>query len=263
MIVFLKLGGSLITDKTRPYTPRLDVLDELAHQIASACRENARLSLVLGHGSGSFGHQAATQYGTRNGVSGKKAWHGFAEVWYRASELNRLVVTAMRNASLSAITLSPLAAVTSRNGKVISWDLAPLEAALVNHLLPVLHGDVVFDQENGGTILSTENLFTHLALRLHPERILMAGLEAGVWDDFPARTRLIKEITRESFEKQAPSLRGSTGADVTGGMQTKVSEMLTLVEQVPGLEVLIFSGETPGNVRRALHGENPGTRVYC
>ncbi len=39
-------------------------------------------------------------------------------------------------------------------------------------------------------------------------------------------------------------------------------EMLAMVEQVPGLEVLIFSGEEPGNVRRALQGENPGTRLH-
>jgi isopentenyl phosphate kinase len=46
-------------------------------------------------------------------------------------------------------------------------------------------------------------------------------------------------------------------------MQAKVTEMLALVEQVPGLEVLIFSGEKPGNTRRALLGENPGTSLHC
>jgi isopentenyl phosphate kinase len=46
-------------------------------------------------------------------------------------------------------------------------------------------------------------------------------------------------------------------------MQTKVSEMLTLVEQISDLEVLIFSGEKPGNIFRALKGENPGTRLHC
>ncbi len=30
VLFFLKLGGSLITDKTRPYTPRLEKLDSLA-----------------------------------------------------------------------------------------------------------------------------------------------------------------------------------------------------------------------------------------
>ena len=79
--------------------------------------------------------------------------------------------------------------------KLPCGNLAPLKSALANKLLPVIHGDVVFDEARGGTILSTEDLFTHLAHQLHPKRILLAGLEAGVWEDFPARTHLIEEIT--------------------------------------------------------------------
>lgn len=263
MFVFLKLGGSLITDKSSPYTPRLETLDTLGIQIAAALQENADLRLLIGHGSGSFGHQAASQFGTRQGVSGPEAWRGFAEVWYQASALNRLVVEAFRRASLPAITLAPVSAVTARNGQVATWDLAPLKAALATGLLPVIHGDVVFDEARGGTILSTEDLFSHLARLLQPERILLAGLEAGVWEDFPARTRLIREMTPQIFAKQALSLGHSVGADVTGGMLAKVTGMLALVEQVPGLEVLVFSGEEPGNARRALQGENPGTRLHC
>ncbi|MEZ4718850.1 MAG: hypothetical protein R2851_22555 [Caldilineaceae bacterium] len=34
--IFLKLGGSLITDKRAPETPRLDVIHRLAAEIAAA-----------------------------------------------------------------------------------------------------------------------------------------------------------------------------------------------------------------------------------
>jgi isopentenyl phosphate kinase len=263
MLTFLKLGGSLITDKTHPYTPRLEIMDELAGQIAMALHENPALQLVLGHGSGSFGHEAASKFGTRAGVSGEEAWRGFAEVWYQASSLNRLVVEALHKAGLPAVTLAPLSMVTANEGKVTAWELASLKSALENGLLPVIHGDVIFDKKRGGTILSTEDLFCHLARELNPKRILLAGLEEGVWEDFPARNRLIKEITPLSFSAKSSGVVGSTGADVTGGMKAKVTEMLKLVEQSADLEVLIFSGEEAGNVRRALQGENPGTRLHC
>jgi isopentenyl phosphate kinase len=45
-------------------------------------------------------------------------------------------------------------------------------------------------------------------------------------------------------------------------MLSKVTGMLSLVEQIPDLEVLIFSGEQSGNLIRALRGENPGTRLH-
>jgi isopentenyl phosphate kinase len=38
--------------------------------------------------------------------------------------------------------------------------------------------------------------------------------------------------------------------------------MLALMKIVPGLEVIIFSGKEPGNIRAALNGENPGTRLH-
>jgi isopentenyl phosphate kinase len=270
MLAFLKLGGSLITDKTRPYTPRPERLDDLASQIAWALEEQPDLHLVLGHGSGSFGHQAASQFGTRRGVSGPEAWHGFAEVWYQASALNRLVIEALHCAGLPAITISPASTVTARDGRVFIWDLSPLQTTLVHGLLPVIHGDVVFDEARGGTILSTEDLFEHLARELRPNRILLAGLEAGIWEDFPARTKLVPEIMPRDLAHQVPgaavslsnSLGEAVGADVTGGMRAKVTQMLALVDEIPGLEVLIFSGVEAGNLKWALLGGNPGTRLH-
>ncbi len=261
-LCFLKLGGSLITDKTRPYTARLDKLDDLAAEIAGYATENPDMQLVLGHGSGSFGHAAASRYGTRKGVSGHEAWHGFAEVWFQASTLNRLVVDALHRVGLPVVTFSPAASVTARGGKVSVWDYRPIQTALKNGLLPVIHGDVVFDEILGGTILSTEDLFEHLAHQLHPQHILLAGMEAGVWADFPARTHLLDEITPAGLLRQAPGLRGTAGTDVTGGMHTKVTGMLALLEQIPDIEILIFSGEQAGNLSRALAGENLGTRLY-
>lgn len=263
MLVFLKLGGSLITDKTRPYTPRPEMLASLAFQIAGALKEDSSLRLLLGHGSGSFGHQAASQFGTRQGVSGPEAWRGFAEVWYQASALNRLVIESLRPLGLPAVTFSPVSNITARDGKINTWDLSPLTAALERGLLPVVHGDVVFDVVRGGTILSTEDLFEYLAHTLHPGRVLLAGLENGVWESFPERGRLLSEIKPGDFTSQAPGLGAATGADVTGGMRAKVIQMLGLVEQNLDLEVLIFSGQEPENVRRALLGGNPGTCLHC
>ena len=49
--------------------------------------------------------------------------------------------------------------------------------------------------------------------------------------------------------------------DVTGGMLSKVRTMLDLLVEVPGLEILIFSGLVPGNVSQVLSGSEIGTRI--
>ncbi|PKN91785.1 MAG: uridylate kinase [Chloroflexi bacterium HGW-Chloroflexi-6] len=260
-LTFIKLGGSLITDKTRPYTARLDVLQRLASEILDARRATPGLPIVLGHGSGSFGHTAAKKHGTRQGVASPQGWQGFNEVWWQASQLNRYVMQSLREAGVDALALAPVSAVTARDGRVARWDLSPLRAALAAGLVPVVYGDVIFDELRGGTILSTEDLFEHLALQLQPGRILLAGLEEAVWADFPAKTRRVECITPHSFEALRSSVGGSHGADVTGGMESKVRQMLDLAGKIPGLQAQIFSGEIPGNLQRALLGEPLGTTI--
>lgn len=261
-LVFLKLGGSLITEKTRARTPRRAVIARLAGEIAAACREEPDLRFILGHGSGSFGHVIAHRYATQNGVDTPAAWLGFAEVWQEARLLNQIVIESFVDAGVPVLGFPPSAGVITHQRKIISWDLGPMRAALAAGLVPLVNGDVAFDTHLGGTIVSTEEAFRFLALAFHPDRILLAGIEPGVWQDFPDCTRIVPAITPGILEEVKSGLRGSAAVDVTGGMKEKVSEMLALADSIPGLEALIFSGDLPGQVQAALLGGSPGTRIH-
>jgi len=274
-LIFLKLGGSLITDKTQPYTPRVDIIEDVALQISTAIKDNPNRRLVIGHGSGSFGHVAASEYHTREGFVPRASplihrerdkteenyWEGFAEVWYQASALNRFVMKALNKTNVPSIALPPSANVIASNGQVSIWETTAIRMALAAGLVPVIYGDVTFDEVRGGTILSTEDLFGYLARALNPERILLAGLEEAVWEDFPARTRKIATITPLTFSDIKAGVGKADGADVTGGMEAKVTQMLELVQQIPGLKIQIFSGSETGNIGRALAGETLGTWI--
>jgi isopentenyl phosphate kinase len=269
-LVFLKLGGSLITEKTKRFSPRLQKLGTLAAEIRSALREMPHIRLLLGHGSGSFGHYAVQQHlrpdtfrrdeaGASRGED--SYWRGFSEVWFQASQLNRHVMDTLHKAGIPAVSLPPSASVTTSDGAIGDWDLKPLRAGLQSGLLPVVFGDIVFDSQQGGKVLSTESLMVYLARELGPRRILLAGLEAAVWADFPTRNAPLVRITPATLPTVAARIGASHGPDVTGGMWSKVTAMLELVQAVPGLSVDVFSGEEPGNVRRALVGAALGTRI--
>jgi len=274
-LIFLKLGGSLITDKTQPYTPRLDIIEDVALQISTALKDHPNLRLVLGHGSGSFGHVAASEYRTREGFLPRASplihrerdkteenyWKGFAEVWFQASALNRFLMKALNKTNVPSIALPPAANVIASEGRITIWETTAIRMALAAGLVPVIYGDVSFDEVRGGTILSTEDLFGYLARALNPERILLAGLESAVWEDFPDRTRKIETITPQSFNEIKAGVGKADGADVTGGMESKVTQMLELVQQNPDLKIQIFSGAEPGSILRALTGETLGTWI--
>jgi len=261
-LVFLKLGGSLITVKEQPHTPRLEVIERLANEIAEARAQDPGLLILLGHGSGSFGHVPASKYKTHQGVQSTEEWVGFIEVWRQAAELNQLVLRACEGAKLPALALAPSAMVLACRGTVASWNPEPILLALKERLIPVIYGDAVFDIELGGTILSTEELFAHLVGHIQPSRLLFAGNELGVWADYPEKTKLLPEITPGSFPQIKAGLSGSAATDVTGGMADKVNQIVSLVKIFPDLRASIFSGEVPGDVRRALLGENLGTQIH-
>ncbi len=257
-LVFLKLGGSMITYKDRVSSARADVLAQAASELATAHAANPNLRLLLGHGSGSFGHYPAKAHGTRNGVQTEEQWGGFIEVWQQAAALNRLVMDALAAAGIRAIAFPPSASATASDGRIIAWNLQPIQAALNAGIVPVVFGDVAFDTVRNGTILSTEDLFVHLAGALKPGRILLAGDEQGVFANYTSDPQLIPHITPASFSALAGSVSGAVAPDVTGGMAGKVQAMLELVSQFDS-EVRIFSGLEAGNIASALTGARHGT----
>lgn len=255
-MIFLKLGGSLITDKTGVEVVRPDVLARLADEIAQARAEHPGLRLLVGHGGGSFGHVAAAKYGTRRGVETAVQWHGFAEVHAAMARLNRLVVEALLAAGVPALSLQPSAFAFCADGRLVNIASTPPWAALDAGLVPVIYGDVAFDVSRGGTIISTEEIMAALAVDLRPSWLLLAGMTDGVLDQ---SGQPIPTITPANLPQIEAALGGSHGTDVTGGMASKVRGMLALTAQHPALQVRIFSGLMAGVVEQVLVG--PETAV--
>lgn len=253
MLTLLKIGGSLITDKNQRSTLRPEILRQLAQEIRAALDEKPSLSLIIGHGSGSFGHFEAKAHNTINGVSTQVQWQGFASVSRIAAELNYHVASAFANADLPIFRVQPSASVLARNGIIQNMDIQPIIGAVDKGIIPLVYGDVAFDDVLGGTIISTETIFRYLASKLHVKRILLLGEVDGVYDE---SGEIIPEITSENFETTRTALKGSGGVDVTGGMLTKVQDMLHLANQTPYPDVYILNGKVENRVRDALLGRD-------
>jgi isopentenyl phosphate kinase len=258
MTVFVKLGGSLLTDKREREMPRHADIQRLAQEIERARRERPDLKIVLGHGSGSFGHVYASTHATRAGVQGAAQWMGFAQTADAAARLNRIVVGALLEAGVPAWSIQPSVALRCADGRVAAGPESTVQAALARGLLPVIFGDVALDSVRGGTIASTEEIFQSLDDALLPEKIILAGEVGGIYSADPlldAGAALIPEVTPQRFAEIRAGLGGSHGVDVTGGMAAKVEQALGWVAKRPNLTVLICSGLEPDNLYQALIGE--------
>ena len=255
MIHFIKLGGSLITDKNKPMTPRPAVINRLAAEIAAAWRSRPHQKWVLSHGSGSYGHVAGKRHGIRNGVRTPEGWQGFVETGHVAGQLNRLVLEALLQTGLPVISLPPSALAWCRDGRIVEFWSKPVQAALENNLIPLLFGDVAFDETRGGVIISTEEVLAALARDIAPQHLTLVGVVDGVYDADPLRNpqaRPIPHISISQLHNLSAELGGSHGVDVTGGMAGKVQEMAELIRKIPDLKVHLLSGEIPMRLQEHL-----------
>lgn len=265
-LIFLKLGGSLITDKRQTETVRHEVLTRLATELAAVCAANPHIRLIIAHGSGSFGHVHAKRYGTRAGVHTPAEWMGFALTADAAARLNRLVISALLQAGVPAWSLQPSALLRCVDGQVARGMIDNIQQALTCGLVPVVFGDVALDDMRGGTIASTEEIFEWLALQLCPQRIVLAGEVDGIYTADPqlhATAQRIPVITPATVHSLQAVVGDSHGVDVTGGMAAKVAQAVRMITQIPHLDLIICSGLLPGHLEQALLSttDTVGTRL--
>jgi isopentenyl phosphate kinase len=183
-LVFVKLGGSLITDKDVEATARPEVIHRLALEIRRALEQRPDTRLVLGHGSGSFGHRVAERYHVQQGCSD---WRGYALTGAAATRLNRIVTDVCLDEELPVVSLQPSASARCRQGEVVEMSLYPVQEVLNHGLIPLVYGDVALDEMWRTTIASTEAIFVYLARHLRPQRILLLGEVEGVFTGDPRK----------------------------------------------------------------------------
>jgi len=263
-VVLLKLGGSLITDKARPDTPRPKVLRRLAAEIAEGiARWPAGHRLILGHGSGSFGHEAAARYRIHEGLGDPDRLPGVPATQERAAALHHLVLEELSRAGLLTFSIAPSSSLVAAGGRPARFAAEPLVLALGAGLLPVVYGDVVMDREQGSAICSTESVFLALTAELTEgsipiDRAFWAGATPGI---LGSDGRPIERIAPTDTGGARAVAGGAAETDVTGGMLHRLEAALELAErEIPSL---IFDGSVPGHVAAALRGDPvPGTRVF-
>lgn len=252
-LVFLKLGGSLITDKRRRLIARTEIIKRLASEIAAARTAHPGLRLLIGHGSGSFGHPSAHQYHVREG--NLPDWYGYAATSADVQQLDQMVINALIQEGLPAVAVQPSASACCRCGQLLTLEHKVIRVLLEHDAVPVVYGDVALDEQQGCTIISTEQIFSYLATIFTPQRVLIAGEVPGVMSANPqinARAQLIPELPFDLYQRFNAQLGDADGLDVTGGMASKVSIMFSLLHASPETSVRIISGATPGLVARVL-----------
>jgi isopentenyl phosphate kinase len=248
----LKIGGSVITDKDGELVARTEAINRLAEEIQKAQVQ----SLVIVHGGGSFGHPTAQKYGIKKGFREETQKIGFTETHHVMTVLNGLVMDSLIWHNIPAISVAPSCCVITENGRIKIFEDAVFTSYMKMGFFPVLYGDAILDGKLGFTVLSGDQIVSHLARKMGAKKIVIGVDTDGLYDADPKKeknAKLYSHLTLSELEKIKDKLGGSTAADVTGGMLGKVSELILAVEQ--GIPVTMVNAAKPDRVYKALLGE--------
>jgi isopentenyl phosphate kinase len=240
----VKLGGSVLTDKARYRTPRLENMARLASELAHVPRP-----LVIVHGAGSYGHVVAKTHDLARGDDGSDVRReAFAQVHADVRELTSLVLSALRAASVPAVSHSTYDLARLDRGALLSFHAPAIAETLRAGFVPVLSGDGVLDATRGYGILSGDVLMAELAKAFRPARAVFATDVDGIHDAWPGG----KLLPRASASASAGAR--DDAADVTGSMAGKLSRAREVAKC--GTPVTIVNGTVPGRVADALAGKD-------
>lgn len=244
-MIILKLGGSVVTDKSRPFSFREEVVRRLAEEI----RDSDVEGLLIVHGGGAFGHPVASEYGIEDGLNEPGQLMGVAKTRAAMAELNQRIVEVLVECGIPAVSIQTSAVFECRDKRIYSGRIEPVRDFLGIGAVPVLYGDVVVDRSLGVCILSGDQIVAYLAERLKPEQVILATDVDGVLDK---NGRVIERVN----DANAPSAIEASfvpEGDVTGGMKGKIEELLELAKR--GVSSVIVNALVEDRLKNALLGK--------
>ncbi len=249
-LICIKFGGSVITKKDSPVTPRPEIIARLAREFASLRRQKPEAAFLIGNGAGSFGHYKVLEYNMKQGIQTPEQVFGYCDVHASVQELNALVVTALLKEGIPACSMQPSALFTAEDGQQQTRSMDSISAMLKTGIVPVVYGDIILDTKRGSVVFSTEDIFAQL-LEALPSYVVstiihVSNVEGVLTQD----TTLIPQITRSNWEEVQRHIFTGNGFDVTGGMKHKIETALSYATR--GISTRIISGEIPDTLAQVM-----------
>jgi isopentenyl phosphate kinase len=260
--LIIKLGGSVISDKTTRSKARFDMIRQLVSEIAQI---NSFRVIVI-HGGGSFGHFPAKEYELHRGGRSKKKRLGLTETALEMSRLTQYLIEAFYEVQKPAIPIHASSVIVSLDGRISHMDIEALREFLRQGFIPILSGDVAADTVTNFTIISGDQIAMYLARLFNAPRVIFATDVDGLYTADPKKIPTAKRIDvitpdtlNQIFNEIAVGVAPET-ADVTEGMRGKLTEIFKGLPK--HCEVLITDIRKPGTLQRIVAGESvPSTSL--
>ncbi len=207
-MILIKLGGSIITNKEKPLSPRKKTIDNILKEIGKI-----KEPVIIVHGGGSYGHYWSVKYDMHTKPA-KTTPKGVAIVKNSMVELNKIILDSAVKNKVNSYCLPPTDFM--KGNKSIRSKILTINDIAKSGLTPITFGDALWYGQKKSYILSGDVIMTTIAKVLKPRLSLFVLNVDGVYSDLKSK-KLIHD-----FKKETPKIQENT-MDVTGGMTRKIT----------------------------------------
>ncbi len=241
-MILIKLGGSIITNKEKPLSPRKKSIDKIVRTLKKIDE-----SIIVVHGGGSYGHYWSIKYNMHTKPANYNI-HGVSVVKNSMVELNKIILDSFLKNKLNPYCLPPTDFIFGN--KPIIKKVKEIEKIAKTNLIPITFGDALWFGKKKSYILSGDKIMSVLANILKPRLCVFVLNVDGLYSD-PKTKKLIRELKGEK------PLIIKSSKDVTGGMKRKVDEATKISKN--GMNVFFVNGNKPERIveavkRKKFHG---------
>jgi isopentenyl phosphate kinase len=258
-LTIIKLGGSLLTDKSKPYEARRSIIGSTARELKECIDEGLIESLIIVHGVGSYGHPPVLEYKLYKGFTGPEQFIPLSKTQSAVNEFRFMISREFQEAGLPVNLLHPSSMVVAEKMHIVSSFFEPLKGWMSLGMIPLLGGDLLYDKTMGFSVGSGDELAIVLARALDAKRLIFAMDESGIYDDNPKKNltaNLLREININNIDSIIDGLKQKGQVDASGAMKGKLSSIKSVKDLIEGgLETTLLSMMNYGNLKALLKGQ--------
>lgn len=264
-IYIIKIGGSVATYKDRSGVALRRSLLANTAKVLAELRSKKNFNLILVHGAGSVGHRLAHKFGLKNGAGNDpEKISGALKLRIENQKFNASFLEIMLSEGLPVSSVHTASVIAQEGGEISYCDTEIIKTALEKDIIPVLYGEMAYDNDITLSVCSGDVIAPYLAKELGAKKVFFASDIDGIFDKDPYHNEdaeLMEQIDLSKIEENV-SLSGSHSVDVTGGLGGKIRSIRML--QGTSLDSIeIFNGLKADNYRKIILGEKfPHTKIF-
>lgn len=254
-IILLKLGGSLLTDKIKPFSIREDVVKKAVQQVI-----DANIKLIIIHGGGSFGHPHAKKYSITKGLdqSIPDQIFGLAETHQSMNKFNSYLINSFLEKKYPVLSIQSSSIFIKDSSDILTHSIDIIETALDLNMLPILYGDIILDKIGSFSIISGDQIILELGKNLKKyiiSKVIFTMEIDGLYiiDEIdPDNNVLVEQCKAGELDNLKLANLGHK-IDVTGGIKGKLEAIKKICDL--NIPVQLINGLEDKNIFKSLKGQ--------